>query len=272
MRPRPPPDIGRISPRSDARARAQNRILAALVAGGYRDLVSRMERVVFQHGDVVCEPGDAIRYVYFPETVVISMLSILENGDTLEVGLVGSEGMVGIRVFFGATTEPEQLIVQVGGTAMRMSAEVLRQELRRPKPLHRLLLRYTQALMRMISQSAACFAHHAIDRRLARWLLTMLDYVGTDELRFTQECISMRMGSRRPSVTMAAADLQRAGMLKYTRGRITVLDRKALEASACECYWVIRREYDRLHADIATLLSKAEEGEGQDVSRQRRPA
>ncbi|HEY3204111.1 MAG TPA: Crp/Fnr family transcriptional regulator [Thermoanaerobaculia bacterium] len=233
----------------------KNRILSALLNGAYRHLVPKLERVPLALGEVIYAADDPIRYVYFPETAVISMLAIMESGDTAEVGLIGNEGMVGIRVFLGATTEPEQAIVQVPGTAMRMDAAALREELRLGSPLQHLLLRYTQSLMRLISQSAACNVHHPIEQRLARWLLMMYDYIVSKELRLTQEHISVMMGSRRPSITAAASRLQKAGLVKYTRGHIVIRDRQGLEAAACECYWVIREEFERLHADIPRLLS-----------------
>jgi CRP-like cAMP-binding protein len=251
----PPKRLARFEPASPAVVR--NRLLSALLRGTYRHLAPHLERVSLPLGKVLYTENDEIDHVYFPETSVVSMLTVMENGDTAEVGLIGREGMVGIRVFLGARTEPDQCLVQVGGEALRMRAQALREELRLGSPLQQLLLRYTQSLMRLISQSAACYLHHSIERRLARWLLMMLDYVDTNELRFTQEYISVMMGSRRPSVTVAAEHLQKTGIVKYSRGRIILRDRAALERAACECYQIIHEDFERLHADIATMLQPA---------------
>jgi CRP-like cAMP-binding protein len=240
---------------ASVRPQVQNRILSALQSGGYAEIVSTMDSVVLEPGSVILEADEPIRYVVFPDTSVISMQTILEDGDGLELGIIGNEGMVGIGAFFGATTEPERLLVKIGGKARRMPVKDLRAELLgQGRPLHRLLLRYTQTLMQTISQAAACYARHSIEQRLVRWLLTMSDKIQSNELCFTQEDMSLMISSRRPSVTMAARELQSAGMVKYSRGHITLVNRKALEASACECYWVVRHQFEQLHADIASLV------------------
>ena len=233
----------------------RNRLLGALLQGAYNHLATKLERVTLTLGTVLYQPDTPIEYVYFPEDAVVSLLAVMEDGDTCEVGLIGKEGMLGIRVFLGSTMQPETALVQIAGTAMRMKADSLRQELRLGSPLQRLLLRYTQSLLTTIQQSAACNSRHTVEQRLARWLLLMYDYVGGETVQFTHEYLSMMVGNRRASVTIAARHLQAIGAITYKPGRITLLDRRGLEAAACECYGKFRQEDDTLHADIPKLLA-----------------
>jgi CRP-like cAMP-binding protein len=230
---------------------AQNRILSALDAADYRDFLSQMERVTLSRGEVVYEPGDRIDYVYFPETAVFSMLCTMENGDTAEVGPIGREGLVGLSIFFGAEVTPTQLVVHVAGTALRANAELLKQELRSGRnALPDRLFRYTQMLLAMTGQSSACNKLHSLGQQLVKWLLMMHDYVG-DELLLTHDLIALTLGVRRAGVSEAALALKDEGLIDYTRGHIQILNRQGLEARACECYEVIREEYERLYRDLA---------------------
>jgi CRP-like cAMP-binding protein len=230
---------------------AQNRILSALDAAEYQHFLSEMERVTLSRGEVVYEPGDRIDYVYFPETAVFSMLCMMENGDTAEVGPVGREGLVGLSIFFGAEVTPTQLVTHVAGSALRIKAERLKQELRSERSAlpHR-LFRYTQMLLAMTGQSSACNKLHSLGQQLARWLLMMHDYVG-DELLLTHDLIALTLGVRRAGVSEAALALKDEGLIDYTRGHIQILNRQGLESKACECYEVIRKEYERLYGDLA---------------------
>jgi CRP-like cAMP-binding protein len=226
----------------------KNNLLTALVNREYQHLLPQLERVGLSLAEVIHEAESQVQYVYFPETAVVSLLSTLENGATTEVGLIGREGMVGLSIFLGGTITHDQAVVQVAGTALRMRASALREELRLGSPLQMLLLRYTRAFLLLITQSVACGQHHTIDQRLARWLLMMHDYVGSNELQLTHELIAAMMGVRRAGVMGGAGKLKDAGLIKSTRGRITILDRQGLEAGTCECYKIIREEFDRLHA------------------------
>jgi CRP-like cAMP-binding protein len=229
----------------------ENRILAALNSTDYQHLLSQLERITLAQGEVVYEPEDHIDYVYFPETAVFSMLCTMKDGNTVEVGPVGHEGIVGLNIFFGADTTPTQLIVHVAGTVMRMGAEAFRRELqsgRRAMP--HLLFRYTQMLLAMTGQCSACNKLHSIEQQLAKWLLMMHDYVG-DELLLTHELLALTLGVRRAGITAASLILKEDGLIDYRRGHIQLLDRARLEAKACECYKIIRTEYERLYKDLA---------------------
>jgi CRP-like cAMP-binding protein len=231
----------------------ENKILAALDSTDYQHFLSKLERVTLAQGEVVYEPGDNIDYVYFPETAVFSMLCMMEDGDTSEVGPVGREGLVGLSIFFGANTTPTQLIVHVAGDAQRVSSELLRQEFRSERsPLAHKLFRYTQMLLSMTGQSSACNNLHSMEQRLAKWLLMMHDYVG-DELLLTHDLIALTLGVRRAGITGVAIQFKDAGLIDYRRGRIQLVDRAGLEARACECYEVIRDEYERLYEDLAKV-------------------
>jgi CRP-like cAMP-binding protein len=210
-----------------------------------------MERVTLSQGEVVYDVGDHIDYVYFPETAVFSMLCTMEDGATVEVGPVGREGLVGLNIFFGADTTPTQLIVHVSGTAMRTGAEAFRRELRSEKSaMSHLLFRYTQMLLAMTGQASACNKLHSMEQHLARWLLMMHDYTG-DELLLTHELIALTLGVRRAGISGVSMQFKEAGLIDYRRGHIKILDRGGLEARACECYRVIREEYERLYEDLS---------------------
>ena len=228
-----------------------NKILAALNGADYQQLISQLEQVTLAQGEVVYESGDRIDYVYFPETAVFSMLCTMSDGGTAEVGPVGREGLVGLNIFFGADTTPTQLVVHVAGTARRVGAELFRRELRSERSaIPHLLFRYTQMLLAMTGQSSVCNKLHSLEQHLAKWLLMMHDYVG-DELLLTHDLIALTLGVRRAGISGSASDFKNEGLIDYNRGRMQILNRRALEAKACECYEVIRGEYERLYADIA---------------------
>jgi CRP-like cAMP-binding protein len=228
-----------------------NQILAVLNGTDYQTFLSQLEQVTLAQGDVVYESGDKIDYVYFPETAVFSMLCTMADGDTAEVGPVGREGLVGLNLFFGADTTPTQLVVHVAGTALRIKAELFRRELGREKgEMRHLLSRYTQMLLAMTGQSSACNKLHSLEQHLATWLLLMHDYVG-DELLLTHELIALTLGVRRAGITESSAKFKNEGLIDYHRGHIQIVNRQGLMAKACECYEVIKEEYDRLYADLA---------------------
>ena len=223
-----------------------NHLLATLAAGEYQRLLPNLEPVTLSLGEVIREPGGQQKYVYFPTTCIVSFLYTMEEGATVEVGLTGNDGVVGIALFLGGNTSPYRAIVQIAGAAFRMRLNVLRREFSGSCAFQSSLLRYTQALITQISQTAACNRLHSVEKRLCRWLLLCHDRVPNDEILMTQEFIANMLGGRRESVTVAAGHLQDAGFVQYSRGHIRILDRKALEASACECYRVVKDEVDRL--------------------------
>ena len=223
-----------------------NQLLAALPPEDYQRLVSHLEYVELISGQVLWEPGEKMTEVYFPTLGMISLVSIMENGSTTEISLVGKEGIVGLPVFLGGDSTTSRAIVQVDGSALKLNGNILKSEFDKGGELQRLLLLYTQALFTQASQNAACNRQHNIEERLARWLLTTQDCVMKDELHLTQEFISQMLGTRRSGVTVAAGTLQQAGMIRYTRGKINIVSREALNATACECYQVIKNEYIRL--------------------------
>ena len=227
----------------------ENQILAYLDQTEHRNLFYQLEPVSVFQGQVLYEAEAPIDYVYFPQTAVFSMLATMETGQTVEVGPVGREGLVGLRIFLGAETTPDRVIVHIGGTAMRLSANALKTELATRPVLPRKLLRYTQMLLAMTSRTAACNKLHSLEQQLARWLLTMNDYVN-DHLRLTHELIALTLGVRRAGVSAAANMFRDSGLIDYRRGDIRLLDQKALESTACECYAIIKDEYDRLYADL----------------------
>ena len=224
----------------------RNRVLARLPEEEYRRLAPYLEPVSLTAGQPLHELNEPIRHVYFPETAVISQLSILQDGSTAEAGVIGREGMSGIRVLFGTETAPHQVIVQVTGGAVRVRKEVIEEEVRSCGPLHALLLNYAQGLLVQLRQSAACNAHHTVRQRLARWLMMMSDQTGSGELQLTHEIIANMLGSRRAGVTDALGGFREAGLINQQRGHITILDREGLKEVSCECYGVVRDEYDRL--------------------------
>ncbi len=222
-----------------------NRLLAALPRAAYRQLAPGLVPVALGFGDVLYEPGDAMRDVYFPGGAVVSLLTVVDGRSALEVGLVGHEGMVGIPLALGVGVSPVRALVQGGGGALRMSAARLRQCLRSSVPLQRGLQRYAAALMAQITQTAACNRFHRVEARLARWLLMTRDRVGAGEFRLTQEFLSHMLGVRRVGVTGAASALQRRGLIGYRRGDIRIVDHAGLEAAACGCYALVRQRADR---------------------------
>ena len=197
-------------------------------------------------GDVLYEPGVQLRYVYFPSTSIVSLLYVMENGASAEIAIVGNEGILGIALFMGGETTPSRAVVQSAGYGFRLNARVLKDEFGRFGAMAHLLLRYTQALITQMAQTAVCNRHHSVDEQLCRWLLLSLDRLSSNELVMTQELIANMLGVRREGVTEAAGKLQSAGLIRYRRGRITVLDRPGLEARSCECYQVVKNEFDRL--------------------------
>jgi len=216
-----------------------NRLLAVLPAADRERLAPELERVSMALGDVVYESGSRQDYVYFPTTAIVSLLYVMADGASAEIAVVGNDGMVGIALFMGGETTPSRAIVQSAGSAFRLSGQLLKREFARAGPMQHLLLHYTQALLTQMAQTAVCNRHHSVDQQLCRWLLLSLDRLPSNELAMTQELIANMLGVRREGVTEAAGELQRAGLIRYSRGHITVLDRPGLEARACECYAVV---------------------------------
>lgn len=229
----------------------ENQILAGLDKPDYQHFFSKLERVSLPVGDLVYEAQDPINHVYFPETAVFSMLATMEDGRTVEVGPVGKEGLVGLRVALGAETTPDRVVVHIAGNALRLTASVLKAELTGGRTaLLKNLTRYTRMLLAMTGRTGACNKLHSLEQQLARWLLTMNDYVG-DELRLTHDLMALTLGVRRAGVSVAASGFRDIGAIDYRRGYIHVIDRKGLEAIACECYPVIKQEYNDLYADLS---------------------
>jgi len=227
-----------------------NHLLAALSDASFEALSPHLERVPLPLGAVVYESGGAQRYVYFPTTSIVSLLYVLANGSSAEIAVTGNEGLVGISLFMGGETTPSRAVVQSAGHGYRLKADVLRKEFESGGVFQHLLLRYTQALITQMTQTAVCNRHHTVDQQLCRWLLLSLDRLPGDELVMTQELIANMLGVRREGVTEAAGKLQAEGLIRYSRGRIKVLDRQQLEARVCECYGVVKKEYDRLLPEI----------------------
>jgi CRP-like cAMP-binding protein len=224
----------------------ENRLLAALPSDEYERLHSRLEQVSFSLGEVVYEFGGHLDYVFFPTTSIVSLLYTMENGSSAEMGLTGNDGVVGIALFMGGGTMPNRAVVQSAGGALRMKAKTLQDEFALGGRFQHLLLRYTQALITQISQTAVCNRLHSVEQQLCRWLLLSHDRVKGDELIMTQELIADMLGVRREGVTVAAGRLHDAGAISYVRGHITILDRQKLEETVCECYQVVKEEFDRL--------------------------
>ncbi len=227
-------------------AAGENRILAALPVNEGARLIDDLERVTLPLGHVLYEPGDVLGFVYFPTSCIVSLVFTTENGATAELAMTGKDGLVGIPLVLGGRTSTHKAVVQCAGTAWRLRAEVMAWELNQHGHLLRLALCYTQALMTQIAQSVVCNRHHAVDQQLCRWLLLSLDQLPDNQLNMTQELIANMLGVRREAVTEAAGKLQAAGLIQYRRGQITVTDRPGLEARVCECYGVVRAEYERL--------------------------
>jgi CRP-like cAMP-binding protein len=227
----------------------QNHLLAALLDAEFDRLSPHLELVPMRLGDVLYESGGKLAHVYFPTTSVVSLHYLLENGGSSEIAGVGNEGVLGISLFMGGDSTPSRAIVQTGGFGYRLPARILMEEFNRAGAVMRLLLRYTQALMTQMSQTAVCNRHHSVEQQLCRWLLLTLDRLPTNELTMTQELIANMLGVRREGVTEAAGRLQARGFISYRRGHITVLDRKGLEQNVCECYAVVKKEFARLLSD-----------------------
>jgi CRP-like cAMP-binding protein len=228
----------------------QNHLLAALPENEYLRLAPDLERVQLKQGQVLYESGGQLQHMYFPATAIVALMYVLENGSSAEIAVVGNEGLLGVSLFMGGETTPSRAVVQNAGHAYRVPASLLKDEFNRAGPVLRLLLRYTQALITQMTQTAVCNRHHAIEQQLCRWLLLSLDRLPGDELAMTQELIANLLGVRREGVTVAAGNLQRAGLIRYARGHIQVLDRTGLQTAVCECYGVVKLEYDRLLSDI----------------------
>lgn len=235
----------------------QNHLLAALPAEDLERLRPRLELRPMPLGQVLYESGSQLRHVYFPTTAIVSLLYVMEDGSSAEIAIVGNEGVVGVALFMGGETTPSRGVVQSAGQAYRMAGKYLKEEFFRAGPLQRLLLRYTQALITQMSQTAVCNRHHSVEQQLCRWLLMSLDRLPSNELRMTQELIANMLGVRREGVTESAGKLQKLGLIKYNRGHITVLDRPELERQACECYAVVKTEFDRLLPWLTGKLSRA---------------
>jgi CRP-like cAMP-binding protein len=223
-----------------------NLLLSALAAADYDRLGTHLEPVALPLGKVLYESGSKMSYVYFPTTAIVSLLYVMEDGASAEIAVVGNDGIVGISLFMGGETTPSRAVVQSAGECYRLKASLLKKEFNRSGPTMHLLLRYTQALITQMTQTAVCNRHHSVDQQLCRWLLMSIDRLSSSELTMTQELIANMLGVRREGVTEAAGKLQAAGLIHYSRGRIKVIDRARLESRACECYDVVKRESARL--------------------------
>ena len=224
----------------------QNHLLDALLTTEYDRLFPNLELVNLPLGQVLYESGGQLEYVYFPTNSIISLLYVMENGASAEIAIVGNEGILGISLFMGGETTPSRAVVQSAGVGYRLKGSLLKAEFNRAGPVQRLLLRYTQALITQMAQTAVCNRHHSVEQQLCRWLLLSLDRLESNELSMTQELIANMLGVRREGVTEAACKLQTAGLIHYSRGHITVIDRPTLEKRSCECYEVVKTEFERL--------------------------
>jgi len=231
----------------------ENLLLAAMPSRDYQALVPSLERVEMPLGEAVYESGAPQGFVYFPTSSIVSLLYVLADGATAEIAVTGNDGLVGIALFMGGETTPSRAVVQSAGYGYRLRASVLKKEFERGGALQHLLLRYTQALITQMTQTAVCNRHHSVDQQLCRWLLLTLDRLPGNQLVMTQELIANMLGVRREGVTEAAGKLQEAGLIEYSRGKITVVDREKLETRVCECYAVVKQEYDRLLPARAVL-------------------
>ena len=229
----------------------QNHLLAALPAQECERLLPDLELAAMPLGEVLYESGSQLGHVYFPTTSIVSLLYVMEDGASAEIAVVGNEGIIGVALFMGGETTPSRAVVQSAGYAYRLKGQLLKREFNRSAAMQQLLLRYTQALLTQMAQTAVCNRHHSVDQQLCRWLLLSLDRLASNELTMTQELIANMLGVRREGVTEAAGKLQSAGLIHYSRGRITVVDRPGLEAQACECYRVVKKEFDRLLPEAA---------------------
>ena len=228
----------------------QNHLLSALLESDYARLSPHLEPIMMRLGDVLYESGGQLQHVYFPTSAIVSLHYVLENGGSSEIAGVGNEGILGISLFMGGNTTPSRAVVQTAGHGYRLKSHILMEEFNRAGPVMRLLLRYTQALLTQMSQTAVCNRHHTVEQQLCRWLLLTLDPLPGNELTMTQELIANMLGVRREGVTVAAGKLQENGYISYRRGHITVLDRAGLEVEVCECYDVVKKEFARLMSDV----------------------
>ena len=228
----------------------QNHLLAALPDSEYEKLLPHLERVALPLGKTLSESGNAVPFVYFPTTAIVSLLHVLGNGSSAEIAVVGNEGIVGVALFMGGESMPSKALVQSEGHAYRMRGDLLNQEFNDNPALQHLLMRYIMALLSQMAQTAVCNRHHTIDQQLCRWLLLSLDRLSGNVLNMTQELIADMLGVRREGVTEAAGKLQDAGLISYSRGCLTILDRLGLEARVCECYGVVKKEFIRLLPDV----------------------
>ena len=235
----------------------QNHLLAALLDAEFDRLAPHLELITMPLGDVLYESGGEQRYVYFPTTAIVSVHYVLANGALTEIAGVGNEGVLGVSLFMGGDTTPSRAVIQTGGHGYRLKAGALKAEFDAAGPVMRLLLRYTQALITLMSQIAVCNRHHSLEQQLCRWFLLTLDRMPTNELTMTQELIANMLGVRREAVTEAAGKLQAEGYIRYRRGHITVLDRAGLESSVCECYGVVKKEFERLLSDVRRRQTNA---------------
>jgi len=226
-----------------------NHLLAALPDSEWQRWQQHMSVMDLKLGQVLYESGGTMQHVYFPVDAIVSLLYVLENGSSAEIAVVGNEGMVGVSLFMGGETTPSRAVVQSAGKCVRLSACKLKKEFDNSMPVMHLLLRYTQALITQMTQTAVCNRHHSLDQQLCRWLLLSMDRLTSSHLVMTQELIANMLGVRREGVTESAGRLQKAGLISYSRGKIEVLDRPGLEARTCECYAVVKKEYDRLLPD-----------------------
>jgi CRP-like cAMP-binding protein len=230
----------------EPRENHQNHLLAALPAAEWERWLPQLEWVEMPLGQVLYESGTTLSHVYFPLTAIVSLLYVMENGASAEIAVVGNEGIVGISLFMGGESTPSRAVVQSAGHGFRLNAQTMKDEFNRAGPVLHLLLRYTQALITQMAQTAVCNRHHSLDQQLCRWLLLSLDRLQGNDLVMTQELIANMLGVRREGVTEAALKLQKVGLISYARGHISVLDRAGLEQRTCECYAVVKKEYDRL--------------------------
>jgi CRP-like cAMP-binding protein len=231
---------------SDALPNAENHLLAALPEAEAQRWLPQLERVEMPLGQVLYESGGTLSHVYFPTTAIVSLLYVMENGASAEIAVVGNEGIVGISLFMGGDSTSSRAVVQSAGLGYRLKAQIMKDDFNRAGPVLQLLLRYTQALITQMAQTAVCNRHHSLDQQLCRWLLLSLDRLQGNELVMTQELIANMLGVRREGVTEGALKLQQAGLIRYARGHISVLDRDGLQKRSCECYAVVKKEYDRL--------------------------
>ena len=228
----------------------QNHLLAALPTAEFERMVPHLELVPMLLGEILYEPGEQMQHAYFPTTAIVSLHYVMESGASAETAGVGNEGVVGISLFMGGNTTPSSAVVQTAGHGYKLEGRMLKQEFKRGGLMQHLLLRYTQALITQMFQTAACNRHHSVEQQLCRWLLLTLDRLPSRELVMTQELVASMLGVRREGITQAAGKLQQAGFIRYRRGHLSVLERSGLESRACECYAVVKKELGRLLSDV----------------------